>query len=178
MAIIRASASERFRSIGTVAGAKVQDDYTLMRITSAGHRGTKHRHNGEVVSIASADAEPKTRMLRELTTYFLLAYSISLAVWLPVLIGRKVSPVFRSRERLGPDSPHCLPTEFSSATGEQYVYGRRFRICSSVSQRVRLSDQWSSGGPTEGPAVSPGPCRLVARLCLVTAGCAGSNFFH
>jgi len=177
VAIIRASASERFRSIGTVAGAKVQDDYTLMRITSAGPRGTKHCHNGEVASIASADAEPKTRMLRELTTYFLLAYSISLAVWLPVLIGRKVSPVFRSLGTAGPTLAALL-TRIFERNWRAIRNGRRFRICSSVSQRVRLSDQWSSGGPTERLAVSPGPCQLVARLCLVTAGCAGSNFFH
>jgi hypothetical protein len=61
-----------------------------------------HCHNGEVASIASAEAESKTRMLRELTTYFLLAYSISLALWLPVLVGRKVSPVFLSFGTAGP----------------------------------------------------------------------------
>ena len=41
-------------------------------------------------------------MLREVTTYFLLAYGIILAVWLPVLVGRKVSPVFLSLGMAGP----------------------------------------------------------------------------
>src|SRR5437868_353146 len=59
-------------------------------------------HNGEVASVANAEAESKTRMLREVTTYFLLAYSISFALWLPVLVGRKVSPVFLSLGTAGP----------------------------------------------------------------------------
>src|SRR5215467_10467231 len=64
--------------------------------------GNMHCHNGEVASIAIAEAESKIRMLRELATYFLFAYSISLALWLPVLVGRKVSPVFLSLGTAGP----------------------------------------------------------------------------
>jgi membrane protease YdiL (CAAX protease family) len=62
----------------------------------------KHCHNGEMASVASAEAESKTRMLREVTTYFLLAYGISVALWLPVLVGKKVSPVFLSLGTAGP----------------------------------------------------------------------------
>jgi membrane protease YdiL (CAAX protease family) len=69
-----------------------QDDYTL----------TNHCHNGEMASIVGAEAESKSRMLREVTTYFLLAYGISLALWLPVLVGRKVTPVFLALGTAGP----------------------------------------------------------------------------
>jgi membrane protease YdiL (CAAX protease family) len=41
-------------------------------------------------------------MLRELATYFLFAYGISMVLWLPVLAGRKVSPVFLSLGTFGP----------------------------------------------------------------------------
>jgi membrane protease YdiL (CAAX protease family) len=59
-------------------------------------------HNGEVASIARVEAESKPWLLREVTTYFLLAYSISLALWLPVLIGKRISPVFLSLGTAGP----------------------------------------------------------------------------
>jgi uncharacterized protein len=41
-------------------------------------------------------------MVRELITYFTLAYGITLVLWLPVLIGKKVSPVFLSVGTVGP----------------------------------------------------------------------------
>lgn len=41
-------------------------------------------------------------MLREIATYFLLAYGISLVLWLPVLTGRKVLPIFLSAGTVGP----------------------------------------------------------------------------
>ena len=44
-------------------------------------------------------------------------------------------------------------------------------VSKSTTSPVRLSDQWSNGGPAEGPAVSPGPCQLVARLCLYRRLC-------
>jgi hypothetical protein len=55
-----------------------------------------------VASIASAQAKSKSRVIRELTTYFLLAYGVSLVLWLPVLIGGKVSPAFLSLGTVGP----------------------------------------------------------------------------
>jgi membrane protease YdiL (CAAX protease family) len=64
--------------------------------------GAKRCHNGDVASIASAEAESRSRILRELTTYFLLAYGMSLVLWLPVLIGRKVSLAFLSLGTFGP----------------------------------------------------------------------------
>ena len=71
-------------------------------ITSGRPREAKRCHNGEVASIASAEAEPKSRILRELTIYFLLAYGMSLVLWLPVLIGGKISPTLLSLGTIGP----------------------------------------------------------------------------
>jgi membrane protease YdiL (CAAX protease family) len=81
-----------------------EDDCRLMRMTSrkTTRRGAKRCHNGEMASIASAEAEPNGRTLRELATYFLLAYGISLVLWLPVLTGRNVSPVSASLGTIGP----------------------------------------------------------------------------
>ena len=84
--------------------AGVRDgDYRLLWSTSAVRPpGGKRCHNGEVVSLASDVSESKSRILRELTTYFVLAYGMSLVLWLPVLIGRKVSPAFLSLGTVGP----------------------------------------------------------------------------
>src|SRR4051812_15038131 len=62
----------------------------------------KRCHNSEVGSLAGVEADSKSRILRELTTYFLLAYGLSLVLWLPVLIGGKVSPAFLSLGTVGP----------------------------------------------------------------------------
>jgi membrane protease YdiL (CAAX protease family) len=59
-------------------------------------------HNVEVPSIASTRAESQDRGLRELAMYFLLAYGISLVLWLPVLAGKKASPLFLSVGTFGP----------------------------------------------------------------------------
>src|SRR5437016_14676742 len=40
--------------------------------------------------------------VRELVLYFVLAYSISLVLWLPVLLGKGLSPVFLSIGTFGP----------------------------------------------------------------------------
>ena len=76
-------------------------DFSFMWSTS-GRPGAKRCHNGEMASIASAEAESKSRIRRELTTYFLLAYGMSLVLWLPVLIGGRVSPVLLSLGTVGP----------------------------------------------------------------------------
>jgi membrane protease YdiL (CAAX protease family) len=76
--------------------------YRSCEIFPAGQPGTKDCHNGEMASSASGEAESNARVLREVTTYFLLAYSISLALWLPVLVGRKISPVFLALGTAGP----------------------------------------------------------------------------
>jgi membrane protease YdiL (CAAX protease family) len=55
-----------------------------------------------VAPIGIAEAEPKARVLRELTTYFLLAYGISLALWLPFIVGKQASPVLLSLGTVGP----------------------------------------------------------------------------
>ena len=68
----------------------------------AGRRGAKRCHNGEVASIANTEAESKSRILRELTIYFLLAYGMSLVLWLPVLIGGNVLSAFLSLGTVGP----------------------------------------------------------------------------
>jgi membrane protease YdiL (CAAX protease family) len=67
-----------------------------------GPPGAKRCHNGEVASIANAEAESKSRILRELTIYFLLAYGMSLVLWLPFLTGGRVSPAFLSLGTVGP----------------------------------------------------------------------------
>ena len=52
--------------------------------------------------IAGTEPELQNRNARELITFFLLAYGISLVLWFPVLVGRKVSPVFLSLGTGGP----------------------------------------------------------------------------
>ncbi len=68
----------------------------------AGPPEAKRCHNGDLASITSTEAESKSRILRELTTYFFLAYGMSLVLWLPVVIGGKVSLAFLSLGTVGP----------------------------------------------------------------------------
>jgi len=55
-----------------------------------------------VVRTANAEAEFQSRNVRQLTTFFLLAYAISLVLWLPVLVGKRLTPVFQSLGTAGP----------------------------------------------------------------------------
>ena len=53
-------------------------------------------------SAATVPAQPENRWLRELATYFLLAYVVSFLLWLPALIGKKTTPFFLSLGTFGP----------------------------------------------------------------------------
>lgn len=59
-------------------------------------------HNPEVPSSAIADAKSRSRILRELTTFFLLAYAVSIILWLPLLVKKGLPLAFFSIGTFGP----------------------------------------------------------------------------
>ena len=53
-------------------------------------------------SSAIAGAESRSRTLRELATYFSLAYAVSSVLWIPILVEKKLPPAFLSIGTFGP----------------------------------------------------------------------------
>jgi membrane protease YdiL (CAAX protease family) len=56
----------------------------------------------QMKGVAGAEQTSPSWIVRELVVYFVLAYSISLVLWLPVLVKRGLSPLFLSIGTFGP----------------------------------------------------------------------------